>query len=367
MRVLARLIRWTVLSALAAVGLFLLTLAIPLPAWRTGRMPLPPMELVEGGPPVEIASRVWVDTDAACGAGARTDPDDCFALALLAHEPRLQIAGISTVFGNAPLEATDRTARSLTGLLGDADGRALPVHAGASAPSAGADSPAVRALQQALADGPLTIVALGPLTNIAAALEHRPDLRRTVVRLIAVMGRRPGHIFHPAEGHRSPMLFGHGPVFRDLNFTEDPEAAKRVLAMRLPLTLIPYDAARGMILSGADLDSLGRSGPALRWIVAQAQGWLEFWRSQIGTDGFAPFDMLAAAYALEPRLFNCAPTHASVGPDRLLWHDWFYRPDALLVGSGAPPGVGADVVYCPQVASELQAWLIAQMATAPRP
>ena len=46
---------------------------------------------------------------------------------------------------------------------------------------------------------------------------------RPVVRLVSVMGRRPGHIFHPSEGEGDGILFGHGPVFRDLNFDLDRE------------------------------------------------------------------------------------------------------------------------------------------------
>lgn len=56
----------------------------------------------------------------------------------------------------------------------------------------GASTPAERALREALADGPLSIVALGPLTNIAAALRDRLELQANVKRIVAVMGRRPG-------------------------------------------------------------------------------------------------------------------------------------------------------------------------------
>jgi hypothetical protein len=62
------------------------------------------------------------------------------------------------------------------------------------------------------------VVALGPLTNLAAVLDARPELRSRVARVVAVMGRRPGHVFHPAEGAGGGLLFGHGPVFRDFNF-----------------------------------------------------------------------------------------------------------------------------------------------------
>src|SRR5512145_28808 len=57
--------------------------------------------------------RVWIDTDAACGHRATADPDDCFALWMLTKAPQLVVAGVSTVFGNAPLADTDRIVRSV--------------------------------------------------------------------------------------------------------------------------------------------------------------------------------------------------------------------------------------------------------------
>ena len=61
----------------------ILTMAAPVPLWRTGRETVAPLSLISGGPAVLQSSRLWVDTDAACGATARTDPDDCFAIAWL--------------------------------------------------------------------------------------------------------------------------------------------------------------------------------------------------------------------------------------------------------------------------------------------
>ncbi len=66
-------------------------------------------------------TRVWVDTDAACGTGQRRDPDDCLALLSLAGAADIDIAGISTVFGNAPVSEADQVMRALVqALAGDA-------------------------------------------------------------------------------------------------------------------------------------------------------------------------------------------------------------------------------------------------------
>ena len=252
----ARIFR-TVGIAVAVLGVALLaTLAVPVRSWRTGEQPAPPLALVPRasipGPP----RRVWIDTDAACGQGRRKDPDDCLAILLLALTPGVEVVGISTVFGNAPLGVTDSVTRALA-TVSWATGREVPpVHRGAAEPlrpdGSTPPAPAHRALRAALEQGPLTLVALGPLTNVAAALSGRPDLQARVGRLVAVMGRRPGHLFHPAEGVGGGILFGHGPVFRDFNLVMDSEAAARVVAMQLATTLVPYEAARDIEITGAD-------------------------------------------------------------------------------------------------------------------
>ncbi len=260
-----------VLAILA--GLVALSLALPVSLWRTGRLPAPPLDLVAGGPKVQLSSRIWIDTDAACGTTPTTDPDDCLAIAWLAHQARLEIVGISTSFGNALGDVVMATTKDLVRAMAASRSR-LPIWRGASVPLDGSGdqaSPASEALRSALMDGPLTILALGPLTNIAAALAGEPGLQRNVVRVIAVMGNRPGHIFHPSEGSGRGVLLGHGPIFRDLNFVSDPAAARRVLETSVPLTLIPYDAARHVVIADHDLDILERSDGAIAWAARRSR------------------------------------------------------------------------------------------------
>jgi inosine-uridine nucleoside N-ribohydrolase len=302
-----------------AIAAVLATFALPVKEWRTGDQRLAPLDSVAEAATPLFPRRVWIDTDAACGHSPRTDPDDCFAIALLLRSAALDVVGISTVAGNAPQEVVDRTTRVLVKEVGSR----VSVHNEASA------------LKAALTDGPLTVLALGPLTNIAAALRERPDLRGNVARLITVMGRRPGHIFHPAEGARGGMFFGHGPVFRDFNFALDPGAAAQVLAMNLPMSLVPYDAARGVELTAEDLDRLQISLP---WIVERSRGWLDYWRTDIGRAGFYPFDLIAAAYVVEPSLLRCVSARAWVGQDDTL----FWSPEALLI----EPDARGTVLYC---------------------
>lgn len=156
------MVRFVALGVLVALALLLLTFALPVPVWRTGELPATPLDLLPAESIPPAPGRIWIDTDAACGVAARTDPDDCCALLLLAGDARLDIVGVSTVFGNARLPLTDSVTRALVGRLAIDRARPIPVFRGASGPDHHSPTPAVSALRSALQGGPLTVVALGP-------------------------------------------------------------------------------------------------------------------------------------------------------------------------------------------------------------
>jgi inosine-uridine nucleoside N-ribohydrolase len=359
----------------AGISFAVLSLALPIHVWRTGEPPALPIPIEPGQRFAAFPLRLWIDTDAACGTGSATDADDCLALLLLAEEPRMDIAGVSTVFGNASLEETDGITRALVQALNAERQRPVLVHQGspdrlpgkATTPVRGASVTAVTMLRRALAQGPLTILALGPLTNVAAALHERPDLRANVVKIVAVMGRRKGHVFHPIEGATARSLLGHGPIFRDFNFTKDEEAAGRVMAMGLPLSLVPYEAARAIKLKPTDLDRMEARGGAAAWVARRAKPWMAYWQEGIGLEGFYPFDLVAAAYVVEPSLLRCAPVQAAVDDDTWLFGWLGYR--GLFVApqysSEIRSSVAAPVLYCPQVSVSLGPWLTARLAGVP--
>jgi len=342
------------ITAILAVGFAAVTQTA---LWKTGRMPAEPLALVKGGTEVLPFDRIWIDTDAACGAGPRTDPDDCFAVHWLL-ERKLNIVGISTSFGNASGQTVIQTMSALSALLKEDGLPTPPVFTGHPEPvtASAPDAPGVVALRSALAVGPVTILALGPLTNIAEALNGRKDLQANVRRIVAVMGHQKGHLFHPSEGGNG-ALFGHGPIFRDLNVSVDPKAAEAVLAMNLPMTLIPYDAGRATMITAADLDRLASQGKTAAWLSASARGWLDFWQRDVGVAGFSPFDWVAAAYLADQRLFDCAPT--SVRMDRL-WAFWLLPRQSMLVSPPAADETGNStaVLYCPATSPDLHDFLV---------
>ena len=327
--------------------------------WQTGRVPQAPLELVSGGPEQPPPGRIWIDTDAACGAADRADPDDCFAILWLVLQ-RAEIAGVSTSFGNASGDVVTERLAALSAKMVEDGLPVLPVFRGYGEPRdpGAVMPPGVTALRTALEAGPLTILALGPLTNIAAALGGRPDLYGNVSRIVSVMGHQPGHLFHPTEGDGAGAILGHGPIFRDLNFSSDPDAAGAVLAMNLPVTLIPYDAARRTLVTGPDLDLLASRSRSHAWVALTSRDWLAFWNADIGLTCFYPFDWVAAAYLTNPKLFDCARVTARIGRE---WTFWLLPRTSLLVENSVPTrdDDAVQIVYCPVASPRLHDLLIA--------
>lgn len=101
-------------------------------------------------------------------------------------------------------------------------------------------------------------------------------------------------------------------------------------------------------MTRSDLDRVALVGPAGRWVAERSRAWLEFWRSDVGLDGFYPFDLMAAAYVRDPTHFDCARVTAWVGDDAQL--PWFGGGPALLVSQKAgPPAFAtatAHALYC---------------------
>lgn len=264
----------------------------------------PPQAAASAPTPAPIP--VWIDVDTAAGVDKR-DVDDAVALVQAFGSPELAIRGVSVVFGNTTLANADPIAREVTSRFGPAG---LAVHRGAaSAEERGQRTPASDALIAALEREPLTVLVLGPATNLATVLELRPDLAPRITELIAVAGRRPGQRF--TTGTTNPK--GH----RDFNFEQDPDAFATILAADVPLTLAPWEISSTVWIRDAELARWARGSPASQWLAAAAPSWIGLWKDVFAVDGFNPFDTLAIAVLTSPHLVECltSPIHIVEGPD----------------------------------------------------
>lgn len=282
---------------------------------------------------------VWIDADPACGLGRTDDVDDCWAIIAGIRSSHLTVIAVSTVFGNASLDHATATALSLLNTIGALEpARAVPpLYSGAAQPiRAGTVVPlAVHELEIALTERPLTILALGPLTNIAMLLNRRPDLARRIEAIVAVAGQRPGQTFKVGS---TPILH-----FHDFNVRKDPDAFDIVLRSGVPVHLIPFEVGRQATVTRADLSSLYANGHLDRWLSDRSAAWLDFWEGTLGAPGFSPFDTLAVAYLVEPQHFSCDAMPAMIVRRRGL----FVVRDSLEVASSIVDG--NMVTYCRDV------------------
>ncbi len=192
-----------------------------------------------------------------------TDPgvDDAIAILLALNSPELNVVAITAVAGNSPLGDTARNARRLVDLAGRADvvvaaGCAEPigkteyasgeVHGNDGLGDLEWDEPTtqldprhgVEVLRDLLLEAPTTIVAIGPLTNLAVLARRYPEVIDRVEQLV-VMG---GASF---EGNVTPAA--------EFNIWFDPEAAAIVFAQSWPITLMPLDLTHQAFLTDEDL------------------------------------------------------------------------------------------------------------------
>ena len=237
---------------------------------------------------------VWIDTDPAVGVKDR-DVDDGLALLQAFQSPELQLRGVSVVFGNTTLDRAWPIGRSIVRRFGPSG---VPAYRGAAAAAdLGVETPATRALADALRRESLVILALGPATNVATVVRNHPDLTSKIERVVAVAGRRPGQRFTTGAVNTN--------AHRDFNFEQDPEAFRVLLASPVPLALAPFEISSKVWITEQDLNALERGSGAARWVQRPARRWLSLWMSTFGVDGFNPFDTLAVARVTSPSFLTC--------------------------------------------------------------
>lgn len=252
-------------------------------------------------PQYVAADSVWIDADPACGLGKTDDVDDCWAILAAIRSSSLHVVGVSTVFGNVLVEQATDSAKALlnTISLHEPDRALPPVYEGAARPIKKIrDTPrAVTELEAALTESPLTILALGPLTNVAILMKHRPELIPRINAIVAVGGQRPGQVFRVGN---TPLLH-----FHDFNVRKDPDAVKTVLHSGVPFYLIPFEVGQQVLITRRDLHALEEQSPLGAWLSAHSSSWLEFWEHTLGEQGFSPFDLLAVTFLVDPTQFTC--------------------------------------------------------------
>jgi inosine-uridine nucleoside N-ribohydrolase len=272
--------------------------------------------------------------------------DDAIALMLALGSPEVEVLGVTTVAGNQTLEKTTANAIRVLDHIGRAE---VPVAAGAGRPlvrerrvaadvhgESGLDGPelappsrppqtphAVDWIAETLAgrSAPVTLVATGPLTNIALLLARHPGVESAVERLV-LMGGAIG------LGNVTPAA--------EFNIWADPEAAQRVFSGGLDVTMVGLDVTHRALMTPDHAERLAAAGVAGR-LVADLHGFYSrHHRERYGWDGAPVHDAVAVAHAIDPTLLAIAECGVVVdtGPELSrgrtyvdLWGSAGWQPD----------------------------------------
>jgi purine nucleosidase len=240
--------------------------------------------------------------------------DDALATLYLASQPDVEILAVGTVHGNTPADVAGRNAIAVLEVAGLNE---VPVAVGARRPLAqpaafsamvhgedglGGQSPAtvsrqpvaLSAAEQLLATvrahpGTCTILATGPLTNLALALLLEPELPQLVAKVV-LMG---GTVYYP--GNVSPLA--------EANIAHDPEAADLVFGAGWPLTQVGLDVTMTTWLDDEHLERIAATDTVRgRFAWSIMQHYLAFYFGRHAQRGCPLHDPSAASIAVHPDL-----------------------------------------------------------------
>jgi purine nucleosidase len=255
-----------------------------------------------------------------------TDPgiDDSLAILLALASPEVDVAAVGVTGGNSSLEDGVRNALSVLALGGRPDlpacaGVALPlIRPPFTAPETHGDrglgyarlpeSPAYPSSEHAVdmiireimsAPGKVTLVAIAPLTNVALAIRREPRIVQAVCEVIIMGG--------------ALRVDGNTTSLAEFNFFVDPHAAHIVLHSGMPITLLPWDVTRDVMLMQADVDRLTAvESPIGRFIAEATRFYMEFHLACFGYSGCSINDPAALAMAFLPDLARTEPMYVDI-------------------------------------------------------
>lgn len=255
-----------------------------------------------------MARKIIIDTD--------PGQDDAVAILLALASPELEVLGITCVAGNVPLDLTANNARKICELAGRPD---IPVLAGCDRPMKrdlvtaeyvhgktgldGIDLPApTMALHpqhgvdflvdtlRAEAPGAVTLVPIGPLTNIATAMQKAPDIVERIGKIV-LMG---GAYFE--VGNVTPAA--------EFNIYVDPHAADIVFRSGVDLVVMPLDVTHKALTTRPRIEAFRAQGHIGEVVASWTDFFERFDMEKYGSEGAPLHDPCTIAWLIDPTLFS---------------------------------------------------------------
>jgi purine nucleosidase len=257
-------------------------------------------QAAQNGPPTANPQKVIIDTDIG------TDIDDAFAVALALQSPEVRILGISTASGD-----TEARAKILDRMLGESDHQDIPVTAGIptilryDVPPVGLQrrfgerGRFVRATHPAAVEfifeqirqfpGQITLVTIGPLTNVGALIDSDPDSFRKLKRVVMMGGSMETGYTDSAKGPVS-----------EYNVLMDVPSAQKLFQSGVPIYVMPLDSTIHLKLDEVKRAALFSQGTSLTDSLALLY---LMWGDTTPT----LFDAMAVAFVIDPKLCPVEP------------------------------------------------------------
>jgi purine nucleosidase len=249
--------------------------------------------------------------------------DDALALLLAAGDPRLRLLGVTTVAGNQTLDKTTRNALRILSLAGVTD---VPVAAGCDRPldgnlvvaedihgASGLDGPDLDLPVAEVADvhgvelmrrlitgsaEPVTLIATGPLTNVASLLRDHPEVAPNLRRIVFMGGSTE-------RGNSSP--------YGEFNIVSDPEAADIVLRSGRPTTMIGLNVTHQALATAEIIAEFRALGTRLGTVCAELMLFFaSTYRRVFGFEHPPVHDPIAVAAVIDPSIVRTVAAPVAV-------------------------------------------------------
>jgi inosine-uridine nucleoside N-ribohydrolase len=254
------------------------------------------------------AEKVIIDTDPGV--------DDALAIVFAFQSEQLEVLGLTTIFGNVDTHLATLNALRLLEIMEKdvpvAEGASHPIYMKKLPPPADVhgkdglgeiDLPLPKAepikgsaaefIVQTVMDNPgeVTLIVLGPMTNIALALALEPKLAENVKQVVAMGG------VLQVMGNVSPVA--------SANILGDPHAADIVMGTDWNMTLVTADITRQVLVTDDWWDSvIKKGGSSVEFLFDTSRFYRSFYQSVGYSNGYPNHDSTAVAYLLNPGLFK---------------------------------------------------------------
>jgi len=245
--------------------------------------------------------RILIDTDPGLGK-KYADIDDGLALFLILNNPEIfEVEGITTIFGNTPVTTGYKLLKRYLELVDKMD---IPHKMGAkSRKELGELNEASQLLINKVRNNPneLTLLTLGPLTNVATAYQHYPSFFDDLKKIVFM-----GGTINPMDAFSERFQFIENSFKTEFNFYQDAEATKifienPTLTARIGMGL---DICCKAVFKQTHFNRIEQSeNPIANFILDDLKHWLNLWQYN-KSEGFYPFDCFVPLYLMNPEMFS---------------------------------------------------------------